>query len=165
MPFSTSHDCGPPPVRSGPQGRQAPSLLRFMNLLKFAAMAAALAGGTHVLHNTTQYPDIPSRWNPVTWFTGKTATRAEVTRTEPARRCKTPRSVGYGFLHVTAGKDTQLTLTDSGGGSPVLKLSIKAGESRDIELRKGYYKAKIIPDGKLRIRLVSFIGSTGRLDL
>jgi len=136
-----------------------------MNLLKFAAMAAALAGGAHVLHTTTQYPDIPSRWNPVTWFTGKTATRAEITRTEPARRGNTSRSVDYGFLHVTAGKDTQLTLTDSGGGPPVLELSIKAGESREIELRKGYHKAEIIQDGKLRVRLVSFIGGTGRLDL
>jgi hypothetical protein len=114
-----------------------------MNLLKFAAMAAALAGGAHVLHTTTQYPDIPSRWNPVTWFTRKTATRAEITRAEPARRGKTPRSVDYGFLHFTAGKDTQLTLTDSGGGPPVLELSIKAGESREIELRKGYHKAEI----------------------
>jgi hypothetical protein len=136
---------------------------RYMNLLKFAAMAAALAGGSHALHNTTQFPDIP---NPLSWFSDTAPrSRAEVTRTEPAGQNARPRSDAHGFLTVTAARATRLTLTDSDSGRAVLELRLKAGESRQVELKKGYYKARIEQDGQVRFRIVSFIGSTGTLEL
>ena len=153
-----------PTARRSPKA--APSHLRFMNLLKFAAMAVALAGGGHVLHNTTQFPDIPSNWNPVTWFTGAaTPSKIDITRSAPAKNAKAPRSDAHGILTIKAGKDTQLTLSDPESGSKVLELGIKAGESRDVELRKGHYRAEIVQDGQSRTRTVSFIGASGTLDL
>lgn len=156
-----------PPKASATRSRSAgPAHLRYMNLLKFAAMAAALAGGGHVLHNTAQFPDIPSNWNPVTWFTGATSpSRVDITRTKPSRTVKTPRSDAFGILTIRAGKDTSLTLSDPKSGSKVLELGIKAGESRDVELKKGHYRAEIMQDGQLRTRTVSFIGASGNLDL
>lgn len=155
------------PTPSAKRSRKAaPSHLRYMNLLKFAAMAVALAGGGHVLHNTTQFPDIPSSWNPVTWLTGATTpSRIDITRSEPAKRGKAPRSDAYGILTVKAGKDTRLTLTDPESGSKVLDLNIKAGESREVEIRKGRYTAEIMQNGQLRVHAVSFIGATGTLEL
>ncbi len=155
------------PAGAAPRpGTKSPSRLRYMNVLKFAAMAAALAGGGHVLHNTAQFPDIPSRWNPVTWFTGETTpSKIEITRTEPARRVKPPRSDAYGILTIKAGKDTRLTLADRQSGSAILVLDLKAGESRDIEIRKGHYRAQIEQDGRMRVRVVSFIGASGTLEL
>ena len=153
-----------PSTRRSPKA--APSHLRYMNLLKFAAMAAALAGGGHVLHNTTQFPDIPSSWNPVTWITGDTTpSRIDITRSAPAKGARTPRSDAYGILTIKAARDTRLTLSDPKSGSKVLELGIKAGESRDVELRKGHYRAEILQDGQLRTRTVSFIGASGTLDL
>ncbi len=134
---------------------------RYMNLLKFAAMAAALAGGSHALHNTTQFPDIP---NPLSWFSDTAPrSKAEVTRTRPARQEARPRSDDHGFLTVTAARDTRLTLLNSDSDRAVLELRLKAGESRKIELKKGYYKARIEQNGQVRFRIVSFIGSTGTL--
>ena len=155
------------PKAPSPRSRTSgPAHLRYMNLLKFAAMAAALAGGGHVMHNTTQFPDIPSHWNPMTWFTDATPpSRADITRTEPGKHAKTPRSDAYGILTIRAGKDTHLTLSDPKNGSKVLELGIKAGESRDVEIRKGYYRAEIVQDGQLRTRTVSFIGASGTLEL
>jgi hypothetical protein len=42
---------------------------------------------------------------------------------------------------------------------------LKAGESRDIEIRKGHYRAQIEQDGRMRVRVVSFIGASGTLEL
>ena len=146
-----------------PEKNARPVHDRYMNLLKFAAMAAALAGGSHALHNTTQFPDIP---NPLSWFSDSAPrSRAEVTRTEPARQEARPRSDAHGFLTVTATRDTRLTLSDSDSGQAVLEMRLKGGESREIELKRGYYKARIEQDGQVRFRIVSFIGTTGTLEL
>jgi hypothetical protein len=151
----------PGQTRSAGTGRRSP--LRLMNALKFAAMAAVLAGGAHVYHNTTQYPDTP--FNPVRWLTGETPSRTEITRTQPLRTGKTPRSDAYGILMIRAGKGTSLTLADVQNGETVLSLDLKPGETREVELRKGRYTARILQDGTVRTRLVSFIGATGSLEL
>jgi hypothetical protein len=152
------------PSGAGKRKKSArPMHARYMNLLKFAAMAAALAGGSHALHNTTQFPDFP---DPLSWFSDAAPeSSAEVTRSRPARQQKKPRSDAYGFLTVKAERDTRLTLSESESGSEVLTLRLNAGESREIELKKGYYKAEIVQNGQVRVRIVSFIGSTGTLEL
>jgi hypothetical protein len=151
--------------RTGRSGRQAGGPLRFMNLLKFAAIALAVTGGAHVLHNTTQFPSLPWDFNPVTWITGTTPPeRIEITRTSPAKGDKAPRSNTHLILTLKAGQDTRLTLTDQESGRKVLSLELKKGESREIELKKGYYTAEILQAGNLRIKSVSAIGSTGSLE-
>lgn len=159
---------GPPRAeqRSGQTGKPARSVLRFMNLLKFAVIALAVAGGSHILHNTMQYPVIPVDLNPIAWITGKTPPeKIEITKKGTKKSEKVPRSNAYGFLTLTALQDTSLTLIDSQSGNNVVSLELKKGESREIELKKGYYKAQILQDGKLHTRMVSFIGSAGALEL
>lgn len=151
--------------RPGQAGKSALSVLRFTNLLKFAVIALAVTGGSHILHNTMQYPVIPFNFNPITWITGKTPPeKIEITQKETKKSDKVPRSNAYGFLTLTALQDTRLVLIDSQSGKNVVSLELKKGESREIELKKGHYKAQILQDGKLRTRLVSFIGSTGALE-
>ena len=151
--------------RPGQAGKPAGSVLRFTNLLKFAVIALVIAGGSHILHNTMQYPVIPFDFNPITWITGKTPPeKIEITKKETKKSDKVPRSNAYGFLTLTALQDTRLDLIDSQSGQNVVSLELKKGESREIELKKGHYKAQILQDGKLRTRLVSFIGSTGALE-
>lgn len=159
---------GPPRAdqRPGQTGRPTRSVLRFMNLLKFAVIALVVAGGSHILHNTMQYPVIPVDLNPIAWLTGQTPPeKIEITKKETKKSDKVPRSIAYGFLTLTARQDTRLTLIDSKSGKTVVSLELKNGESREIELKKGHYTAQILQDGKLRTRLVSFIGSTGALEL
>ena len=151
--------------REGGAGRPAGGPLRFMNLLKFAAIALAVTGGAHVLHNTTQFPSLPWDFNPVTWITGTTPPqRSEITRTEPARSDKAPRSNAHILLTLKARQDTRLTLTDQESGRKVLSLDLKKGEAREVELKKGYYTAEILQSGNLRVKSVSAIGSTGSLE-
>lgn len=151
------------PGSAGLKGRTGASTLRFMNLLKFAAMASVLAGGAHVLHNTAQFPDVP--FNPVTWLTGEAPSKVEITRRQPVPTEKAARSDAYGILKITAARDTSLTLVDAQSGKTVLSLELRRGESREIELPRGRYTARILQDGTVRTRLVSFIGATGSLDL
>ncbi|MDO9584444.1 MAG: nuclease-related domain-containing protein [Desulfomicrobium sp.] len=146
-------------------GKPVRSVLRFMNLLKLAVIALVITSGSHILHNTMQYPVIPVDLNPIAWITGKTPPeKIEITKKETGKSDKVPRSQAYGFLTLTARKDTRLILIDSQSGKNVVSLELKKGESREIELKKGYYKAEILQNGKLRTRLVSFIGSTGSLE-
>jgi restriction system protein len=147
-------------------GKPVRSVLRFMNLLKFAVIAVVIAGGSHILHNTMQYPVIPLDFNPITWITGKTPSeKIEITKKETRKSDKVPRSPAYGFLTLTARQDTRLTLIDSQSGKTVVSLDLKKGESREIELKKGHYRTQILQDGKLRTRIVSFISSAGTLEL
>jgi hypothetical protein len=151
------------PVQAGKPVR---SVLRFMNLLKLAVIALVITSGSHILHNTMQYPVIPVDLNPIAWITGKTPPeKIENTKKETRKSDKVPRSQAYGFLTLTARQDTRLILIDPQSGKNVVSLELKKGESREIELKKGYYKAEILQNGKLRTRLVSFIGSTGALEL
>lgn len=151
------------PVQAGKPVR---SVLRFMNLLKLAVIALVITSGSHILHNTMQYPVIPVDLNPIAWITGKTPPeKIENTKKETRKGDKVPRSQAYGFLTLTARQDTRLILIDPQSGKNVVSLELKKGESREIELKKGYYKAEILQNGKLRTRLVSFIGSTGALEL
>lgn len=149
--------------QAGPKGRTGPSRLRFMNLLKFAAMASVLAGGAHVLHNTAQFPDMP--FNPVTWFTGEAPSKAEVSRRQTIRTDAAPQSDAHGILRITTARGASLTLIDERNGETVLSLELGPGESREVELRKGHYTARILQDGAVRTRRVSFIGARGALDL
>lgn len=151
--------------RPGKGGNPAAGPLRFMNMLKFAAIALAVTGGAHVLHNTTQFPSLPWDFNPVTWITGTTPPeRIEITRTSPARSDKAPQSNAHIILTLKAGQDTRLTLIDQASGRKVLGLELKKGETREIELKKGYYTAEILQAGNLRVKSVSAIGSTGTLE-
>jgi len=151
------------PVQAGKPVR---SVLRFMNLLKLAVIALVITSGSHILHNTMQYPVIPVDLNPIAWITGKTPPeKIENTKKETRKSDKVPRSQAYGFLTLTARQDTRLILIDPQSGKNVVSLELKKGESREIELKKGYYKAEILQNGKLLTRLVSFIGSTGALEL
>lgn len=149
--------------QAGPNGRTGPSRLRLMNLLKFAAMASVLAGGAHVLHNTAQFPDMP--FNPVTWFTGEAPSKAEVSRRQTIRTDAAPQSDAHGILRITTARGASLTLIDERNGETVLSLELGPGESREVELRKGHYTARILQDGAVRTRRVSFIGARGALEL
>ena len=146
-------------------GRPSAGPLRFMNLLKFAAIALAVTGGAHVLHNTMQLPALPWDFNPVTWITGTTPPeRIEVTRSAPAKSDTAPRSNAHCILTLKASQDTRLTLTEQESGRKELSLELKKGETRQVELKKGYYTAEILQAGNLRIKSVSVIGSTGSLE-
>lgn len=157
-----------PPVanrRSGNGVSQTGGRLRFMNLLKFAAIALAVSGGVHVLHNTAQFPALPWDFNPVAWITGTTPPeRIEITRSAPTKSDKAPRSTAHSILTLKASQDTRLTLTEQESGRKELSLELKKGETRQVELKKGYYTAEILQAGNLRIKSVSVIGSTGSLE-
>jgi len=152
-----------PQTRGAAAKRNARSPLRFMNLLKFAAMAAALSSGAHVLHNTTQFPNLP---DPLSWFSARPAPgKAEITRTGPLKSDRKPSSEDHAILVVTARRNTRLNLIDPQNGRTVLSLDISPGQSREVELRKGYYTAEIIQDGKLQTRRLSVIAGIGALEL
>jgi hypothetical protein len=76
---------------------------------------------------------------------------------------KIPRSEEFGILTLSAKKDTFVTLYDV-NNAEVFRTEIRKGQSEDVEIRKGAYKAEILQAGKREISTVSFIGSTGVLE-
>jgi hypothetical protein len=74
-----------------------------------------------------------------------------------------PRSDEYGILTLSAKKDTYFTLYDA-KNAEVVRMEIKQGQSEEVEIRKGSYKAEILQTGKREVSTVSFIGDTGVLE-
>lgn len=76
---------------------------------------------------------------------------------------KSPRSSDYGFLTITAQRDTYVTLFDK-QNTKVWSKEIKKGHSEEIELKKGSYTAEILYAGKRETSTVSFISNNGILE-
>ncbi|SFK36709.1 Nuclease-related domain-containing protein [Desulfomicrobium apsheronum] len=76
---------------------------------------------------------------------------------------KVPRSDEYGILTLSAKKDTYVTLYDT-KNAEVVRMEIREGQSEEVEIRKGSYKAEILQTGKREVSTVSFIGDTGVLE-
>lgn len=84
-------------------------------------------------------------------------------RNELPKPKKVPRSDEYGILTLSAKTDTYLTLYDT-KNAEVIRMEIKKGQSEEVEIRKGAYKAEILQTGKREVSTVSFIGDTGVLE-
>jgi len=76
---------------------------------------------------------------------------------------KVPRSEEYGILTLSAKTDTYVTLYDA-KNAEVIRMEIRKGQSEEVEIRKGAYKAEILQTGKREVSTVSFIGDTGVLE-
>ncbi|PKN40494.1 MAG: hypothetical protein CVU60_15210 [Deltaproteobacteria bacterium HGW-Deltaproteobacteria-18] len=76
---------------------------------------------------------------------------------------KVPRSEEYGILTLSAKTDTYVTLYDT-KNAEVVRMEIRKGQSEEVEIRKGAYKAEILQTGKREVSTVSFIGDTGMLE-
>lgn len=84
-------------------------------------------------------------------------------RHELPKTKKVPRSDEYGILTLSAKKDTYVTLYDT-KNVEVVRMEIRKGQSEEIEIRKGAYKAEILQTGKREVSTVSFIGNAGVLE-
>lgn len=91
------------------------------------------------------------------------ATPVDFQRRELPNPRKVPRSDEYGILTLSAKKDTYVTLYDA-RNAEVVRMEIKKGQSEEVEIRKGSYKAEILQTGKREVSTVSFIGDTGVLE-
>lgn len=76
---------------------------------------------------------------------------------------KVPRSEEYGILTLSAKTDTYVTLYDT-KNAEVIRMEIREGQSEEVEIKKGAYKAEILQTGKREVSTVSFIGDTGVLE-
>jgi hypothetical protein len=88
---------------------------------------------------------------------------APVAKDETRKPNRTPRSAEYGFLTLSAKMDTYVTLYDT-NSVEVVRMEMKKGQEKEIEIRKGYYTAEILQAGKREVSSVSFIGNTGVLE-
>jgi hypothetical protein len=91
------------------------------------------------------------------------ATPIAFQRHELPKPKKVPRSEEYGILTLSAKTDTYVTLYDA-KNAEVVRMEIKKGQSEEVEIRKGDYKAEILQTGKREVSTVSFIGNTGMLE-
>lgn len=116
----------------------------FLNLLKSPARQSAL---------------------PVTTTASKPAQPAPIVlqQNEHPKPKKIPRSEEYGILTLSANKDTYVTLYDT-HNAEVVRMELKKGQSEEVEIKKGYYKAETLQAGKRVVSTVSFIGNTGVLE-
>jgi len=111
------------------------------------------------LKSTTQQPA-----SSVTLTTSNPAKQdALVLQTKDAPKpTKIPRSDEYGILTITAKKDMYITLYDK-DNAEVVRMEMKYGQIKDVEIRKGYYTAEILQAGKREVSTVSFIDTRGAL--
>ena len=162
--------------KHGPQepGRQTGDLLA---KLKIAAIAMAALGTISLFNKATQpvaTPSVVTSSSTVTQpktldppsverLEQQNPTSPPVAKVEIPKPNKTPRSADYGFLTISAKKDTYVTLYDA-NNAEVLRMEMKKGQAKEIEIRKGYYTAEILQAGKREVSSVSFIGNTGVLE-
>lgn len=136
---------------------------RQFNLLKTAAVLGiiiAAAFVTNLLKSPTRQPTPPLEI-PASRPTQQAPIVLEPKKTPKPN--KTPRSADYGFLTISTKKDTYVTLYDA-NNAEVLRMEMKKGQAKEIEIRKGYYTAEILQAGKREVSSVSFIGNTGVLE-
>lgn len=133
--------------------------------LKIAVSVLAAIGALSLMNKATRPVTTPP---PVT--SGVIATQTQnpapptpVSKFETPKPNKVPRSDEYGFLTLSANKDTYVTLYDA-NNAEVVSMELKKGQAQEIEIRKGNYKAEILQAGKRVVSTVSFIGNTGVLE-
>lgn len=133
--------------------------------LKIAAIVLAALGALSLMNKATKPVATPS---PVTTVAITSQPQfptppPPVTRFETPKSNKVPRSDEYGFLTLSAKKDTYVTLYDA-NNAEVVSMEMKKGQTQEIEIRKGHYKAEILQSGKRLVSTMSFIGNTGVLE-
>lgn len=82
---------------------------------------------------------------------------------DAAKPTKIFRSNEYGILTISAKKDMYITLYDK-DNAEVVRMEMKNGQIKDVEIRKGYYTAEVLQAGKRELSTVSFIGTSGVLE-
>ena len=133
--------------------------------LKIAAIVLAALGALSLMNKTIIPVITPSPVSSVAITTKPQipAPSTPVTRSETPKP-KAPRSDEFGFLTLSANKDTFVTLYDA-NNAKIISMEMKKGQTQEIEIRKGNYKAEILQAGKRLVTTVSFIGNTGVLEL
>lgn len=147
--------------------------------LKIAAIALATFGALSLVNKATQPVAVPPTVTPVSIATPphnevppppvtriapqNQVSAPSVANIERPKPSKTPRSAEYGFLKLSAQRDTYITLYDS-NNAEVVRMELKKGQEKEVEIRKGYYTAEILQAGKRDVTTVSFIGNTGVLE-
>lgn len=64
---------------------------------------------------------------------------------------------------ISAKKDMRITLYDK-DNAEVVRMEMKNGQIKDVEIRRGYYTAEIMQAEKREVSTVSFIGTSGVLE-
>ena len=136
---------------------------RQLNLLKVVAVAGIMIAAAFFLNlhkSPARQPALP-----VATTASKPAQPAPIVlqRNEHPKPKKIPRSEEYGILTLSANKDTYVTLYDA-HNAEVVRMELKKGQSEEVEIKKGYYKAETLQAGKKVVSTVSFIGNTGVLE-
>ena len=134
--------------------------------LKIAAIVLVALGALSLMNKVTRpvvtqppvSPPAITTTQPQTPLALQSAVRIE----SPKPR-KAARSPEYGFLTLSAKQDTYVTLYDT-NNAEVIRMELKKGQSEEVEIKKGYYKAETLQAGKRVVSTVSFIGNTGVLE-
>jgi len=134
--------------------------------LKIAAIVLAALGALSLMNKATRPVIAPPAVTSTAIATQpqNPPPPAPATKIETPKPNKVPRSDEYGFLTLSANKDTFVTLYDA-NNAKVVSMEMKKGQTQEIEIRKGDYKAEILQAGKRVMTTVSFIGNTGVLEL
>ena len=134
--------------------------------LKIAAIVLAALGALSLINKATrpvipQPPTVPPV--SISVLPQPHAPQPQITRQESPKTKKVARSDDFGILALSARKDTFITLYDA-RNTVVLSMEVLKGQTQEIEIRKGNYKAEILQTGKREVSTVSFIGDTGVLE-
>lgn len=129
--------------------------------LKIAAIVLAALGALSWMNKATR-PVIPQS-ETVPPVSVSTLPQPHI-RPEWLKAKKVARSDGFGILTLSAKKDTFVTLYDA-HNAVVVSLEILKGQTQEIEIKKGNYKAEILQTGKREVSTLSFIDDTGLLEL
>jgi hypothetical protein len=143
-----------------------PEIERQLDLLKMAGIIGIFLIVAVLLNSSkspTHKPMAPASTPVATPMPTAPAASVVFQRHELPKPKKVPRSEEYGILTLSAKTDTYVTLYDA-KNAEVIRMEIRKGQSEEVEIRKGAYKAEILQTGKREVSTVSFIGDTGVLE-
>ena len=139
---------------------------RQLDLLKMAGIIGIFLVAAVLLNSPkspTHKPTAPASTPVATPVPTAPAASVVFQRHELPKPKKVPRSEEYGILTLSAKTDTYVTLYDT-KNAEVVRIEIRKGQSEEVEIKKGSYKAEILQTGKREVSTVSFIGNTGVLE-